>query len=176
MDGMDGLSILAVLLVVVLLTALAAYNGLMSLRQDVRAAWAAMDVQLHKRYALIPPLASAARGPDASAPPGLAAAVAAKNRAAVAFNPAQLASAEADLTAGLHALFASPPPGTVGTPAFDRARAELAAAEATIATAARTYNAAVADYNAALRSFPMDWAALLFGFRPQPPLTVDPLS
>ncbi len=152
----------------VLLAAAGTYNGLSALRQDVRDAWAQMDGQLRRRYDLLPALTAAARATGEPVPPPLAAALAAKNRATVAFNPQQLAAAEAGVTAGLRDLFAAPPPALADAPAYARLRADLSAVDATIDGAARRYNDAVHAYNAALASFPHDVAAALFGFKPQP--------
>ena len=165
---MDVLLTLAVIGVVVLLATLAAYNGLAGLGQDVREAWAAMDAELRRRSDLLPPLAAAARATGEPQPPLLAAVLAAKNQAAVAFNPHQLAEAEAAMSAALAELFAAPPAALVGNPAFARCRADLSVAGDRIAAAGRRYNAAVHAYNAARASFPHDAVAATFGFKPQP--------
>ena len=47
---------LGILVVIILLTLLASYNGLAQLRQQVRAAWGEMDVQLKRRYERLPDL------------------------------------------------------------------------------------------------------------------------
>ena len=165
---MDVLLTLAVIAVVVLLATLAAYNGLAGLRQDVRDAWAAMDAELRRRSDLLPPLAAAVRATGEPSPVPLAAVLAAKNQAAVAFNPHQLAEAEAALSSALEQLFAAPPATLAGNPAFARCRADLATAGDRMAAAGRRYNAAVHAYNAARVSFPHDAVAATFDFKPQP--------
>ena len=174
MDADVVLMVVVVTGVVVLLVAVAAYNGLSALRQDVRDAWGDMDGQLRRRYELLGPLTSAARTAGGPTPPALAAVLEAKNRAAVAFNPAQLADAEADITAGLRELFSGPPPALAAAPAFARARADLLAVDAAIGGAGRRYNDAVHAYNAARVSFPHDAVALAFGFKAQPMFELPP--
>jgi LemA protein len=164
----DAALFAAVFAIVAALAAMGTYNGLKALRAEVRDAWADMDAELVRRYELLPPLVAAARATCDPTPAGLSAAVAARNRAAVAFDPQQLADAESAVTAGLRALFASPPPALAAHPSYARSRADLLAAEGRITDAGDRYNATVAAYNAALRSFPQDWAAAAFGFKPQP--------
>jgi LemA protein len=173
---MDGFLIVAAVLVVVLLLVTAAHNGLAMLRQDVRDAWGSMDAQLRRRYDLLPPLVSIARATGEPIPPALAAALTAKNQAAVAFNPHQLAEAEAALTAHLRELFARPPGPLSALPAFAPSRALLLAAQSDIDRSVRRYNEVVEAYNTALLSFPHDIVALAFGFKAQPvfPLTDGP--
>ncbi len=153
---MDEVSLaIAVVVAVAALVTAGAYNGLAELRQAVRDAWAGLDGDLRRRSDLLPPLASAARGD-----PRLAAVLAAKNRAAVAFNPEQLAAAEGELTAHLRTLLADP--------AFAGHRPDLSAAHSRLAAAVGRYNRAVLAYNAARASFPHDAVAAVFGFKPQP--------
>ena len=170
---MDGALIIAVLFAALLLLLIAAHNGLASLRQDVRDAWGAMDAELRRRYDLLPGLVAAARAAGPTIPAALAAAMTAKNRAAVAFSPHQLADAEAALSAHLRDLFAQPPASLAGVPAFARSRSVLLAAQLRVDDASRRYNAAVEDYNAALGSFPHDVVAAAFGFKPQPTVNLQ---
>ena len=89
---------IAVAVFIVLLIVLATYNALTQQRQDVRAAWAKMDDALKQRYVLIPTLIGVVQSIGGEAATKLAAVSAAKNQAAVAFNPQQLADAESALT------------------------------------------------------------------------------
>ncbi len=160
---MDVFLSAALIAVVVLLATAAAHNGLAALRQDVRDAWAAMDAELRHRYDLLPPLVVAARSNGRPAPPALAAVLSARNRAAVAFNPQQLAEAESALTRHVHELF------DAADPDLARRRPELLAAEGRIGRAIRRYNDAVSGYNAVRASFPHDLVAAVFGYTAQVP-------
>jgi LemA protein len=166
---MDIVWTVAILGVAVLLWTAAAHNGLASLRQDVRGAWGVLDEQLRRRYELLSPLVAVARDAGEGSHPALSAALTAKNQAAVAFNPQQLAAAEASLTASLRSLFDQPPQALANNRAFADARTDLAAVARSIELAVSRHNAAVQAYNAALVSFPHDVVAALFGFKPQPP-------
>ncbi len=171
---MDLLLTVAMIVLVLLVGAAAAYNGLAFLRQDVRDAWGAMDQQLRRRYEMLPPLVAVVRATGEPYPPALSAALTAKNQAAVAFNPQQLATAEAALSAHLRDLFDQPPASLANDPGFARSRSDLSAAATAIGQAGRRHNDAVAAYNAALESFPHDVAAVAFGFKPQP--TFEPAA
>lgn len=157
----DAFLTFAALAVAALLVVAGAYNGLAALRQEVRDAWADMDAELRHRYDLLPSLVAASRAAG-EAPPALAAVLAAKNQAAVAFSPQQLATAEAALSAHLRELFATRVAG------LDQPRADLTAAEGRIVRAARRYNAAVAEYSAVRGSFPHGVVAATCGFQAQP--------
>ena len=171
---MDVLWIAAVTALVLLLVTAAAYNGLASLRQDVRDAWGEMDRHLRRRYDLLPPLVACARSTGDPHPPALAAALVAKNQAAVAFNPQQLAAAEAALSAHLRELFDHLPPALAAAPAFRQVKADLSAVAVAITQSARRYNDAVHAYNTVLLSFPHDVVATAFGFKPQPTFELAP--
>ena len=165
---MDVVLTFAVIAVVLLVGAAAVYNGLASLRQEVRDAWGTMDLHLRRRYDLLAPLVAAVRATGEPYPPALTAALTAKNQAAVAFNPQQLAAAEATLSAHLRELFAQPPQSLANDLNFARCRADLLGVAVAIDLARGHHNAAVEAYNAALDSFPHDVAAVAFGFKPQP--------
>ena len=158
---MEVAALVSILILVAVVTTAAAYNAVASLRQDVRDAWAAMDAELRRRAELLPAVVNAARADGGPTPPALAAAVAARNRAAVAIDADHLAVAESDLSRHLRELFASTSPALAGC------RAGLTSADAAIAAAGGRYNDAVGSYNAALASFPTSWAATAFGFGPQ---------
>ncbi len=168
----EVLTILGILVALVLVGMLAAYNGVADLRQDVRTAWRAMDEALRQRYDRLPALVAAVRNagsPDDRVGAALAAATAAKNNAAVAFSPEQLAAAEAKLSVALSDLFshATARPELTGDPAFQKARTEMLASDAEITKARLAYNDAVVTYNSAVRSFPYDVVATAAGLKQQ---------
>src|SRR5438270_9482071 len=96
-------------LVVGVLVVMSAYNGLVSLREQVRGAWAQIDVLLKRRYDLIPNLVETVKGYAAHERQTLEAVIVARNQAATAAamgNPAQLSQAEGALGGALRQLFA----------------------------------------------------------------------
>src|SRR5258707_4108036 len=94
-------------LVVGVLVVMSAYNGLVSLREQVRAAWAQIDVLLKRRYDLIPNLVETVKGYAAHEKDTLAAVINARNQAASSTaNAAQASQAEGQLTGALRQLFA----------------------------------------------------------------------
>ena len=99
-----------------------------------------------------------------------------KNQAAVAFNPQQLAEAEATLSAHLRELFDQPPKNLANDPNFAKCRADLLGVAVAIELARGQHNGAVEAYNAALESFPHDVAAVAFGFKPQPTFEATPAA
>ena len=131
-----------------------------------------MDAALRRRADLLPPLAAAVRESADPSPPALSAALAARNRAAVAFDPAQLAAAEGELSAHLRDLLKVPPASWAARPGFARCRSDLTTADATLTAADRRYNDAVADYNAALTDFPTEWVAFVLRSKPQVPFSL----
>src|SRR6059036_739232 len=98
--------VVLVVLGVVVLWAILAYNGLVSLREQVRAAWAQIDVLLKRRYDLIPNLVETVKGYAAHERGTLEAVVQARNAAVAAQGPAQQAAAENMLTGALRQMFA----------------------------------------------------------------------
>src|SRR3984885_5751302 len=95
--GTSTLIILAVIVVVVL-WAIAAYNGLVAMRQRVNEAFADIDVQLRQRHDLIPNLVETVKGYAAHERGTLDEVVKARNAAISAQGPAQQAAAENMLT------------------------------------------------------------------------------
>ena len=104
---MMALLVIAGIAVVLFLVVMSSYNGMVSLREQVRAAWAQIDVLLKRRYDLIPNLVETVKGYAAHEKDTLQAVIAARNQAvAVSGNPAQLSQAEGQLTGALRQMFA----------------------------------------------------------------------
>src|SRR3954453_13307297 len=159
------------ILVVLVLFAISAYNGLVGLREQVRSAWAQIDVMLKRRYDLIPNLVETVKGYAAHEKQTLEAVIAARNQAvSVAGNPAQLSQAEGQLSGALRQLFAVAEayPDLKGNQNFMELQRELTNTENGIGQQRQQYNGLVASYNAAVLSFPNNLLAGPFGFQPQP--------
>ncbi|HEX9760649.1 MAG TPA: LemA family protein, partial [Candidatus Acidoferrales bacterium] len=99
---LPALLVLGVLVVFVVVV----YNGLVRLRVQAENAWADIDVQLKRRYDLIPNLVETVKGYAAHEKGTLEAVISARNRAMTAQGPAAKAEAENMLTGALRQLFA----------------------------------------------------------------------
>src|SRR2546421_4349800 len=161
----------AVCLVVVLLIAwaLMTYNKLVRQRNQVDAAWAQIDVQLKRRYDLIPNLVETVKGYAAHERGTLDAVVQARNSAVsvAGQGPAARAQAENALTQTLGRLFALAEayPNLKANENFLGLQGELATTEDKIAYARQFFNSAVQTYNTSVQSIPSNIVAGVGGFR-----------
>ncbi len=151
--------------------ALAAYNRLIRQRNQVDAAWAQIDVQLKRRYDLIPNLVETVKGYAAHERGTLDAVIHARNSAvnAVGQAPAARAQAENALTQTLGRLFALAEayPNLKANENFLGLQSELSNTEDKIAYARQFYNSAVQTYNTSTQSIPTNIVAGAGGFRPR---------
>jgi LemA protein len=166
---------LAILLVIVLLALMASYNGLMQLRQQVRAAWGEMDAGLKRRYELLPKLVNLVQTAGVADATTLSAVVNAKHQATIAFHPPELAKAETALAAAIHAVFgaAESEPSLSSDSRFVQIREQLLESGAKIEQSRQKYNDSVLTYNAAVAGFPYNLSAVIFGFTLQPTFDVN---
>jgi LemA protein len=183
------LIILAILFVgalAVVLYIVGAYNNLVSLRNLFKNAYAQIDVQLKRRYDLIPNLVETAKGYMAHERGTLDEVIAARNSAATANakaaqNPAdgeaikQLGGAEAALTGSLGRLFAVAEayPNLKANEEMTRLMEELTSTENKVAFARQAYNDAVMGYNNARETFPSVLIATTFNFAAAELFVVD---
>jgi LemA protein len=157
--------------VVVVLYAIVAYNRLVSLREQVRAAWAQIDVLLKRRHDLIPNLVETVKGYAAHERDTLERVVSARNAAVAARgDPAQASAAEGALGGALRQLFALAEayPDLKANTNFGELQRELANTENQISAQRQGYNATVQHYNTSVLSFPNNLIAGPFGFTTQP--------
>jgi LemA protein len=156
-------------LVIVLIWALTAYNKLVRQRNQVDASWAQIDVQLKRRYDLIPNLVETVKGYAAHERGTLDAVINARNSAVAASGqgPAGRADAENVLSQTLGRLFALAEayPNLKANENFMSLQGELANTEDKIAYARQFYNASVQTYNTSTQSIPTNIIAGVGGFR-----------
>ena len=170
---MSPLWILLIIGGVLVLWAIMAYNRLVSLREQVRAGWAQIDVLLKRRHDLIPNVVETVKGYAAHERGTLEAVISARNAAVAARgspNPASIGQTEGQLTGALRQLFAlseAYPDLKANTNFMDLQR-ELANTENQIGQQRQQYNALVAQYNTAMLSFPNNLRAGPMGFTAQP--------
>jgi LemA protein len=166
-----------VILVVVALYFIAVYNGLVTARNGYKNAFAQIDVQLTRRYDLIPNLVETAKGYLKHERDTLEAVIAARNSAiaglkAAAANPGdptvvqQLAGAENQLTGALGRLFAVAEayPDLKANQNMAQLSEELTSTENKVAFARQAYNDAVMNYNNKREMFPASIVANIGGF------------
>jgi LemA protein len=155
--------------VVIVGWALATYNRLVRQRNQVDASWAQIDVQLKRRYDLIPNLVETVKGYAAHERGTLDAVVQARNSAVAASgqNAATRAEAENALTQTLGRLFALAEayPNLKANENFLSLQGELSGTEDKIAYARQFYNSAVQTYNTSTQSIPTVIIAGVGGFK-----------
>lgn len=155
-----------ILLIVVAVALIAMYNSLVRLRVRVDSAWADIDVQLKRRWDLVPNLVETVKGYAGHERETLEAVVEARNRAMGAQGPAERAEAEGMLTGALKSLFALSEayPELRAVESFTRLQGSLEEIETAVQNARRYYNAVVRDYNTKIEVFPTNLLAGAFGF------------
>jgi LemA protein len=160
------LVILGIFLAVIIL-GIAIYNKLIRLRNTVKSSWSDIDVQLKKRYDLVPNLVETVKG-YASHERGVFENVTkARSMAMHASSPADKAKAENFLTDTLKSLFALAEayPELKANANFTQLQSQLKELEDAIEYARRYYNAVVRDFNIVIESFPSNIVASSFGFK-----------
>jgi len=163
---------LIVLVAVILLLALAAvviYNRLVRLRNRSENSWAQVDVQLRRRYDLIPNLVEAVKGYASHERATFDEVTEARTRAQQAEGVEEQAKAENVLTAALGRLFAVAEayPELRATENFQQLQGQLAEVEQNIVISRQVYNDAVLSYDNALETVPTNIVAGMFNFRPR---------
>jgi len=160
---------MSVMLVVVLLLAglwiVGAYNGLVSLKNQVANAWKQIDVQLKRRHDLIPNLVNTVKGQMDFERGTLEAVVAARARAVSATGVAETAKAEGELTQALGRLFALTEsyPDLKSSANMLQLQEELSGTEGKVAFARQLYNDTATQYNTKQAQFPTNLVAGLAG-------------
>ncbi len=159
--------VLIALAVLVLLYVIVTYNRLVRLRNRIENAWAQIDVQLRRRYDLIPNLVETVKGYAAHERATLEAVTQARASAINAQGPAEQARAENMITGALKSLFAVSEayPELKANQNFLALQEELSGTEGRISYARQYYNDAVLRLNTKIQSFPSNILAGMFGFK-----------
>ncbi len=146
--------------------AVSIYNRLVTLRNGSENAWSDIDVQLKRRYELIPNLVETVKGYAQHEQGTFTKVTEARTRAMAASGPAEKAQAEGDLTRVLKSLFAVAEayPELRANENFLALQGELSKIEEAIQNARRYYNAVVRDLNTSCEVFPSNLVANTFGF------------
>ena len=155
--------------------ALITYNGLVSLRNRIENAWAQIDVQLKRRYDLIPNLVETVKGYATHERETLEAVIQARNTAMAAEGPHDQAEAENMITGALKSVFALSEayPDLKANVNFLNLQEELTGTEGRIAYARQFYNDTVFRYNTKIQSVPANILAKQFSFAEREYFEVD---
>ncbi|HLC97384.1 MAG TPA: LemA family protein [Candidatus Nanoarchaeia archaeon] len=159
-----GLGIVAFLVLLLIYV----YNSLIRLRIRVHNAWSQIEVQLKRRYDLIPNLVNTVKGYMKHERRVLENVT--KMRAAlVRWSLAQKAAASNQITEALKSIFAVAEnyPQLKANENFKHLQEELSGTESKVAYARQFYNDSVMQYNEALQVFPKNIFAKLFNFQPR---------
>jgi LemA protein len=151
----------------VVIVAIGMYNSLVKLRERADGAWADVDVQLKRRYDLIPNLVETVKGYASHEQETLEKVVQARNAAMTAQGPGAKGEAEGMLTGALKSLFALAEayPDLKAAGGFRDLQGSLAEIEDAIANQRRYYNAVIRDFNTKTQTFPGVLIARAFGFQ-----------
>ena len=157
------LAVIAVLIIAII----GMYNALIRLKVRVDEAWSDIDVQLKRRYDLIPNLVETVKGYAAHEKTTLDSVVQARNSAMQAGNAADKAKAENALSETLKSIFALAEnyPDLKANQNFLELQRELSDTENKIQASRRFYNGNVRDFNTKLQVFPTNFLGNMLGFK-----------
>ncbi len=164
---MDTSTIVIIVLAVIALWVIFAYNRLVRARSRSQEAWSDIDVQLKRRYDLIPNLVESVKGYMQHEASVFQNVTEARSRAMQATGSGK-AGAEDQLSGALKSLFAIAEnyPQLKANENFAKLQDELTDTEDKIQAARRFYNGNVRDLNTAIQTFPTNIMASSFGFKP----------
>ncbi|MFP4553329.1 MAG: LemA family protein [Actinomycetota bacterium] len=161
---MEWIIIAVVVLLVIVVAAM--YNGLVRDRNRVDNAWSQVDVQLERRYDLIPNLVETVKGYATHEQQTFERVTQARSAAQAAETPGEQAEAENFLTSALRQLFAVAEdyPELRASENFQGLQEELSETEDRIAVSRQIYNDTVLTYNNKVQQVPTNIVASIFGF------------
>lgn len=175
MAGMIGVLILGGVVLVVGLWLISSYNSMVKLRNMVRNSWAQIDVQLKRRFDLVPNLVETVKGYAAHEKEVLEKVTQARSMVQSAQSIEQRQQAENQLTNTLRSLFAVAEayPQLKANDNFRDLQQQLSELEEKIAFARQFFNDTTMKYNTTIQSFPTNLLAGMFGFQALPFFEVD---
>ena len=166
---MIALIIVVAIVLILVIYVIAAYNGLVNMRNKVQDNWAQIDVLLKRRNDLIPNLVETVKGYAGHEQKTLQAVIDARNKAVSATNPHEEMASANMLTEALGNLFALSEayPDLKANTNFLDLQNNLKETEDKISYARQFYNDAVMAYKNKLEMFPSNIVASMFGFKPE---------
>lgn len=164
---MTSLYIVIGIIVVLALFVIGIYNGLVTLSMRVKEAWADIDVQLKRRYDLIPNLVNTVKGSTNFETSTLEKVIAARSNAMSATTPKDAGVADVAMRGALSGFFALAEsyPDLKSNQNFIALQNELSDTENKIQAARRFYNGVVMDYNTKIKTFPTNIFANMFSYK-----------
>ncbi|MBX3109866.1 MAG: LemA family protein [Fimbriimonadaceae bacterium] len=164
---MGGLIAVFVFVAVLVAVFIAMYNGLVRLRQQTMNAWAQIDVQLKRRYDLIPNLVETVKGYMAHEQGTLEKVIQARNMAMNATGVSEKGKAEGALAGALTGIFglAEAYPDLKANSNMIQLQEELRETESKISFSRQYYNDVVTEYNTKLETFPSSIVAGIGSFQ-----------
>jgi LemA protein len=171
-----GLIIVGAIVLVLVIVVIVMYNGLVRFRNRIDNAWSQIDVQLKRRYDLIPNLVETVKGYAAHERSTFEAVTQARANAINAQGPAEQAQAENVLSGALKSLFAVAEayPDLKANQNFLNLQEELTSTEDRIAYSRQFYNDSVLSYNNKIQTFPRTVIAGMFNFEKREYFEGDP--
>ena len=159
---------IVVILVVLIIAVIAMYNSLVTLRQRVKNAWSQIDVQLKRRFDLIPNLQETVKGYMTHESEVFSKIAELRSSWATAETVAQKADISNQLTEALKTIMAISEnyPDLKASQNFTQLQEELTNTENKIAYSRQFYNDTVTRYNTKLETFPSNIIANIFKFKP----------
>jgi LemA protein len=159
--------VIAAIVALLVLIVVVMYNGLVRDRNRVDNAWSQVDVQLKRRYDLIPNVVETVKGYATHEQQTFERVTQARSAAQSAEGPGEQAEAENFLTSALRQLFAVAEdyPELRASENFQGLQAELSETENRISVSRQIYNDTVLTYNNRVQQVPMNVVASMFGFR-----------
>ena len=159
--------ILIIVVVLIIAWAFATYNKLVDLRNRVKDQWAQIDVQLKRRFDLIPNLVETVKGYAKHESETLEAVIEARNTYVSATTPEAQMKADGELEKAISKLFALTEsyPDLKANTNFQHLQQELTETESKIASARQFYNDTVLMYNNKVEMVPSNIIASLFKFK-----------
>lgn len=151
------------------------YNGLVGKRNKVKNSWSQIDVQLKRRFDLIPNLVETTKGYAAHERGTFEEVTSARTKYLSSNTPEDMMKANGELTAVLGRLFAVAEayPDLKANTNFLQLQSELSKTEDKISFTRQFYNDVAMEYNNSVQMFPSSVIASLFKFREEPFFDVD---
>jgi LemA protein len=171
---MTFLVVIIVIVALVVFWIIAKYNGLVTLRNQVKNGWQQIDVQLKRRHDLIPNLVNTVKGYMEFEQDTLEKVIRARNAAATATGVADAAAKEGELSGALSRLFALAEnyPALKSNENVLQLQEELASTENKISFARQFYNDIATTFNTSQQTFPGNIIAGMFNFTPSELFTI----
>ena len=167
MGKIIGIVVLVLFLLIIVGFVIKTYNALVKLRNSLRDQWSQIDIQLKRRFDLIPNLVETVKGYAEHEQDTLEKVIKARSSYENASSHEDALKADSELTKSISKLFALAEayPDLKANENFNSLQSDLKETEDKISFARQFYSDAVLKYNNAILVFPNNIVALIFGFR-----------